>query len=275
MEFIIGFILLVCFVGIANFFSETYKSIREKEQHEFELKKKADQQALDAQRNKDQLDLELRKKVGEDLLYKQQTEQLHKMKRNNSILKATLIGGSLLAIISILVAYSKNKPDSSTHNKNSEEAPLLQQNELKTEQPAQTENLPQHYSVSNEKHSTNLSAEMASTTSEEQLLTTLPQEEQAKQNQLSQIVSVDQVHNFIGEKIEFCGEVSQVSTTSKATYINFGGHYPKHQFSIVTWSNQLPNINENMQLCVSGVVESYKGIPQIVLQSQDQILSTS
>jgi len=71
-----------------------------------------------------------------------------------------------------------------------------------------------------------------------------------------------------------CGEVSQISQTSKATYINFGGIYPKHKFSAVIWSNNIMPTSEGSKICITGLVESYKGVPQIVIRSVENQISS-
>ena len=68
---------------------------------------------------------------------------------------------------------------------------------------------------------------------------------------------------YEGENKTICGKVTQISKTRKATFINFGGSYPNHDFSAVIWgeAETLPSINQ--RICVSGFIEKYRGIPQI------------
>lgn len=74
---------------------------------------------------------------------------------------------------------------------------------------------------------------------------------------------------FVGKHKTICGEVSQKAKTRKGAFINFGGEFPKQDFSIVIWGdiekNDLP-VN-GQHLCVTGFVSEYKGTPQIELRS--------
>ena len=87
-------------------------------------------------------------------------------------------------------------------------------------------------------------------------------------------ISVYEADAHIGESTTVCGEVSQISQTSKATYINFGGIYPKHKFSAVIWSNNIMPTSEGSKICITGLVESYKGVPQIVIRSVENQISS-
>lgn len=74
---------------------------------------------------------------------------------------------------------------------------------------------------------------------------------------------------FVGKHKTICGEVSQRAKTRTGAFINFGGEFPKQDFSIVIWGdiekNDLP-VN-GQRLCVTGFVSEYKGTPQIELRS--------
>ena len=87
-------------------------------------------------------------------------------------------------------------------------------------------------------------------------------------------ISVYEADAHIGESTIVCGEVIQISQTSKATYINFGGIYPKHKFSAVIWSNNIMPTSEGSNICITGLVESYKGVPQIVIRSVENQISS-
>ena len=74
-----------------------------------------------------------------------------------------------------------------------------------------------------------------------------------------------------------CGEVAQFKEFSKGVYLNFDQPYPKATFTVVILNNnshmskQLRNVEYNT-LCVQGNIEEYKGKPQIVLNSLQQIV---
>lgn len=81
----------------------------------------------------------------------------------------------------------------------------------------------------------------------------------------------------IGSLMTVEGVVSQVSISGGGTtFINFGGQYPDHVFYGVIFRNrsdEFPNAValEGRAIEVSGTIELYKGKPQIILTSSDQI----
>ena len=86
-------------------------------------------------------------------------------------------------------------------------------------------------------------------------------------------IPVAEVGQYVGQTAKVCGEISQISTTSKATYINFGGNYPRQKFSAVIWNSHIGSFEAHDHVCISGVIGSYKGVPQIVVESVDSQIS--
>lgn len=82
---------------------------------------------------------------------------------------------------------------------------------------------------------------------------------------------------YVGQTKTVCGQVVQYKKFSKGVYLNFDRPYPNPTFTAVIWQNnshisqQLQDI-ENKTLCIHGVIEEYKGKPQMVLSSMDQII---
>lgn len=78
-----------------------------------------------------------------------------------------------------------------------------------------------------------------------------------------------------------CGIVSSVAAPTKATkyktLINFGPAYPEHVFSIVITDEQLklldfkPDSLKGKRICVTGIIENYKGKAQIELKNSSDI----
>ena len=65
---------------------------------------------------------------------------------------------------------------------------------------------------------------------------------------------------------------------SSITYLNFGGKYPDHVFTVVIFAKDLSNFSyvpsehlKNKNVCVQGIINEYKGKPQIVAKFPDQI----
>lgn len=83
--------------------------------------------------------------------------------------------------------------------------------------------------------------------------------------------------NHVGERATVVGVVSQVSNSGKGTtFINFGGRYPNHIFYAVIFrkhGHKFPSVYtyEGQTLAISGRIELYKGKPQIIVSSPDQV----
>lgn len=83
--------------------------------------------------------------------------------------------------------------------------------------------------------------------------------------------------NHVGERSTVVGVVSQVSNSGKGTtFINFGGRYPNHVFYAVIFKNnghKFPSVYsyQGQTLAISGTIELYKGKPQIIVSSPDQV----
>ena len=94
-------------------------------------------------------------------------------------------------------------------------------------------------------------------------------------------ISAAAAKNHIGENATVCGQVvsTHYSDTSrgKPTFLNLDEPYPKEIFTIVIWGNDRPKFGKPESayqwkaLCVSGMIESYRGIPQIVAREPAQI----
>ncbi|WP_417675748.1 nucleotide-binding protein [Pseudodonghicola sp.] len=83
----------------------------------------------------------------------------------------------------------------------------------------------------------------------------------------------------IGEAVLIEGVVSQVHYDKKSgnTFINMGGRYPKHSFYAVIFrehANLFPDVRsiEGQRVSIAGVVELYRGKPQIVLRQASQLV---
>jgi len=100
---------------------------------------------------------------------------------------------------------------------------------------------------------------------------------------------VNSILEHFGEKVEVVGKIGEIkSSTTKygdpCTFLNFGGAYPYHTFTIVLWQEGLAALAANginpatfvgMWVSVTGVISSYNRKPQTVVElaTQIQILS--
>ncbi len=94
---------------------------------------------------------------------------------------------------------------------------------------------------------------------------------------LADTISPQEASGNIGRHTEVAGVVSQVTQTSGGTtFINFGGRFPNHAFYAVIFkknASAFRNLNnlEGKSVGVAGTIELYKGKPQIIVTSPDQI----
>lgn len=90
-------------------------------------------------------------------------------------------------------------------------------------------------------------------------------------------ISPQEASHYVGSAVTVEGVVSQVSTSGGGTtFINFGGRYPNHVFYAVIFRKNQSQFSgahalEGKTVAISGEIEFYKGKPQIILNSPDQI----
>ena len=91
-----------------------------------------------------------------------------------------------------------------------------------------------------------------------------------------------QAKYHIGEECKVCGTVVATKYNEKGkgapTYINIDKKFPNHVFTVTVWGDDRKNFSfepelelMNKVICVSGVVKSFKNIPQITLHSESQL----
>jgi DNA/RNA endonuclease YhcR with UshA esterase domain len=83
--------------------------------------------------------------------------------------------------------------------------------------------------------------------------------------------------------VTICGVVSgasyEASVSGKPTFINFDKPYPNHTFTTLIWGDKRDRFNpaaevqfgSGKRVCVTGLVEMYRGKPEIVVSTPDQI----
>ncbi len=95
--------------------------------------------------------------------------------------------------------------------------------------------------------------------------------------------TVFEAHEVVGQKATVCGVLMQVASPKgirgNPTYLNMGKRYPDHPFTVVIWGRdfmQFPmgqlKSYEGKQIAVTGLVEEYRGKPQIVVKEVGQIV---
>ena len=94
---------------------------------------------------------------------------------------------------------------------------------------------------------------------------------------IAEPITPQKASDHIGSPEIVEGVVSQISTSGGGTtFINFGGRYPNHVFYAVIFrkhAHLFPSIYDlqGKTVAISGTVELYKGKPQIIVTSPDQI----
>jgi hypothetical protein len=87
--------------------------------------------------------------------------------------------------------------------------------------------------------------------------------------------------NHVGEKATVCGKVVGIHFVSSGkgqpTFIHFDEPYPDQIFTLVIWGSDRPKfgrpeeIYRDRDLCVTGKITLYLGIPEIVATAPSQV----
>ncbi|GAM73626.1 hypothetical protein JCM19241_3081 [Vibrio ishigakensis] len=93
-------------------------------------------------------------------------------------------------------------------------------------------------------------------------------------------VTTDEAIQYEGSSTTVCGKVVQITDFNKGSYLNFDKVFPQTQFTAVIWNSDLRNVTQdqslyttysNQEVCVTGLVGSYKGRAQIVVKNPAQM----
>ena len=94
--------------------------------------------------------------------------------------------------------------------------------------------------------------------------------------------TVATVHEHVGQIITICGTPSQVSAPAKVkgdpVYLNFGGTYPNHTFTVIIWDDVHKGKREKLvkrytdkSLRIKGWVKTRDGKPEITVKTLEDI----
>jgi DNA/RNA endonuclease YhcR with UshA esterase domain len=95
-------------------------------------------------------------------------------------------------------------------------------------------------------------------------------------------ITPEDASKYVGKQATVCGKVASThySTRSRRqpTFININRPYPNQIFTALIWGadrikfqNAPENYYRNKNICVSGLVEQYKGTPEIIVRNPNQI----
>ena len=94
---------------------------------------------------------------------------------------------------------------------------------------------------------------------------------------LAETIAPAEAGKHVGQTVTIEGDVSNVHTTgSGMTFIDMGGRYPDNPFTAVIFSDdagKFPDVDDfdGKTVDITGLVKLYKGKPEIILKSADQI----
>ena len=90
-------------------------------------------------------------------------------------------------------------------------------------------------------------------------------------------ISIADAGSYVGQNVTVEGVVSGVYTArSGVTFIDMGGSYPNNQFAGVIFADDANKVGDVSGLTgktvdLTGTVQMYRGKPEIILKSADQI----
>lgn len=94
---------------------------------------------------------------------------------------------------------------------------------------------------------------------------------------LAEVIAPADAPKHYGQTVIVEGVVSNVHTTGKGmTFIDMGGRYPDNLFTAVIFpddADKFPDVDdlEGKTVAITGLMKPYKGKPEIILKSADQI----
>jgi hypothetical protein len=94
-------------------------------------------------------------------------------------------------------------------------------------------------------------------------------------------ITAAEAKDHVGEKATVCGTVASIhyadKTKGQPTFLNLDEPYPKEIFTILIWGSDRPKFGRpeatyrDKDVCVTGKIISYKGIPEIIASEPAQI----
>lgn len=95
-------------------------------------------------------------------------------------------------------------------------------------------------------------------------------------------ISPEDAANYIGQQKTVCGTVASAhyATRSKGqpTFLNLNKPYPNQIFTVLIWGSDRGNFEKppevlyrGKEICVTGIIRSIRGCPQIIVKDPPQI----
>ena len=99
--------------------------------------------------------------------------------------------------------------------------------------------------------------------------------------QAAETITAAEAKDHTGETATVCGKVVSAryaaSSRGRPTFLNLDKPYPNHVFTAVIWGDNRAKFGKpeeevkDKEICVSGMIESYRGKPQIEVSNPKQI----
>lgn len=97
----------------------------------------------------------------------------------------------------------------------------------------------------------------------------------------SQAITPKEARNHVGQTATVCGSVAgthyAASSRGRPTFINLDKPYPNQIFTVVIWGSDRTKFDrpeseyQGKNICVTGKIKEYRGIPEIVASNPVQI----
>src|SRR5437870_4591569 len=94
-------------------------------------------------------------------------------------------------------------------------------------------------------------------------------------------ITAEEAAGHVGETATVCGIVASakyaISVRGQPTFLNLDRPYPSQVLTVVIWGSDRATFGQpeveygNKRICVTGLVESYKGKPEIIARRPSQI----
>ena len=94
-------------------------------------------------------------------------------------------------------------------------------------------------------------------------------------------ITAAEAKDHIGDRATVCGKVASThyakSSRGEPTFLNLDEPYPKEIFTILIWGSDRGKFGtpeseyKALQVCVTGKITSYRGVPEIVATERGQI----
>lgn len=94
-------------------------------------------------------------------------------------------------------------------------------------------------------------------------------------------LTATEAKDHVGEQATVCGKIVSTryaeSSHGSPTFLNFDEPYPNQIFTVVIWGADRPKFGDpetayqSKRVCVSGKINAYKGVPEVVASEAAQI----